>query len=228
MGNSSGTEAPNLPTTPGGLLPTSRCPRGSKGCSSYFSKGHVLKINFALSFRAPKIPECASDGSIQWLAPPKNTGGPGDSVTSARDDNAATEEALADDANASLQSQMQFHRRRFCQFPEKMGNKRNVNIAHCRLSIRSHTRNLHRSIHESQKQTDTTRMDGVHTLHKPPQRQHRHQSHSLHPTEFVEEPRFWVVSESRMGSRRLCIRVWLDSGTGNDSVYDDMGLAGSL
>ncbi|XP_027369464.1 spidroin-2-like [Bos indicus x Bos taurus] len=30
MGNSSGTEAPNLPTTPGGLLPTSRCPRGSK------------------------------------------------------------------------------------------------------------------------------------------------------------------------------------------------------
>ncbi|XDA83163.1 hypothetical protein R6Z07F_013057 [Ovis aries] len=44
-------------------------------------------------------------------------------------------------------------------------------------SIRSHTRNLHRSIHESQKQTDTTRMDGVHTLHKPPQRQHRHQSH---------------------------------------------------
>ncbi|XP_070307986.1 spidroin-2-like [Odocoileus virginianus] len=30
MGNSCGTGAPNLPTTPGGLLPTSRCPRGSK------------------------------------------------------------------------------------------------------------------------------------------------------------------------------------------------------
>lgn len=51
---------------------------------------------------------------------------------------------------------------------------------------------------------------------------------SLHPIEFVEEPRFWVVSELRMGSRHLCIGVWLDSGTGNDNVYDDMGLAGSL
>lgn len=58
-----------------------------------------------------------SNGSIQWLAPPKNTG---DSVTSAREDRAATEEALADDANTSLQSRTPFYRRHFCQFPEKV------------------------------------------------------------------------------------------------------------
>ena len=51
---------------------------------------------------------------------------------------------------------------------------------------------------------------------------------SLRPIEFVEEPRFWDVSESRTGSRNLCIRVWLASSMGNDNVYDDMGLAGSL
>lgn len=51
---------------------------------------------------------------------------------------------------------------------------------------------------------------------------------SLHPIEFVEEPRFWVVSELRTGSRNLCIWVWLASSTRNDNIYDDMGLAGSL
>ena len=46
---------------------------------------------------------------------------------------------------------------------------------------------------------------------------------SLHPTEFVEEPRFWVVSELRTGSRNLCIRVWLASSMRNDNIYDDRG-----
>ena len=41
-------------------------------------------------------------------------------MTSAREDNTATEEALADNANTSLQSRTPFHRRRFCQFPEKV------------------------------------------------------------------------------------------------------------
>ena len=41
-------------------------------------------------------------------------------MTSAREDRAATEEALADDANTSLQSRRPFYRRHFCQFPEKV------------------------------------------------------------------------------------------------------------
>ena len=48
MGNSSGTEAPNLPTTPGGLLPTSRCPRGSKvalaRCGEAWGRGGGLMV----------------------------------------------------------------------------------------------------------------------------------------------------------------------------------------
>lgn len=48
MGNSSGTEAPNLPTTLGGLLPTSRCPRGSKvalaRCGGAWGRGGGLMV----------------------------------------------------------------------------------------------------------------------------------------------------------------------------------------
>lgn len=47
-GNSSGTGAPSLPTAPGGLLPTSRCPRGSKlalaGCGGAWGWGGGLMV----------------------------------------------------------------------------------------------------------------------------------------------------------------------------------------
>lgn len=47
MGNSSGTRAPNLPT-PGGLFPTSRCPRGSEvalaGCGGARGMGAGLMV----------------------------------------------------------------------------------------------------------------------------------------------------------------------------------------
>lgn len=47
MGNSSGTRAPNLPT-PGGLFPTSRCPRGSEvalaGCGGTRGRGAGLMV----------------------------------------------------------------------------------------------------------------------------------------------------------------------------------------
>lgn len=47
MGNSSGTRAPNLPT-PGGILPTSRCPRGSEvalaGCGGARGRGGRLMV----------------------------------------------------------------------------------------------------------------------------------------------------------------------------------------